>query len=85
MPLVTKIPPPEYYGKIRNAEPFHGYILQCWDRRCKRTGDTFWLYRGRLVSQSAINAFGVEEAWQLAELPTIEIDTTVTPMTLGPA
>lgn len=85
MPLVTPIPPPEYYGEIRNAEPFHGYVLQCWQRRCKRAGHTFWLHRGRLVSQQAISVFGVQEAWERAAPASIQIDTTTTPWTVGPA
>lgn len=85
MPLVQPLPPPEYYGQVRKAVPFHHDMLKGWQRRCRNAGHTYWLHRGRLVSQASVAVFGAVEAWERAAKPTMSLDITTTPWTLGPA
>lgn len=85
MPLVHYLPPQSFVAERRwNAFQFDIAILRSWAKRTTRAGHTFWLYRGRLVSQQAISIWGIDESWERAERPTIQIDITVTPITLGP-
>lgn len=86
MPLVHPIPPHHFVSdRCWRATQFDIAILRSWAKRTARAGHTFWLHRGRLVSQQAISVWGAAEAWERAEPPSIQIDTTTTPWTVGPA
>lgn len=85
MPLVCPLPPRDFYANRRFvASAFDIDIMKAWAKRTASAGHTFWLHRGRLVSQHAISVLGVQSAWEHAEKPAVAIDLTKQPPVIGP-